>query len=102
MKRAPNFSGMNKAIYGGENILGKRIHKVADHLLVPSDPSVVGRIRNRDFFLSASSTSSIMGGATSDPSRRPITRAPRSVGSTWACQERKFSRVSLIAGGAPT
>jgi hypothetical protein len=51
MKRAPNFSGMNKAIYGGENVLGKGIHEVADHLLVPSDPSVVGRIRNRDLLL---------------------------------------------------
>jgi hypothetical protein len=51
MKRAPDFSGMNKAIDGGEDILGERIHEVANHLLVPSDPSVVGRIRNRDLLL---------------------------------------------------
>jgi hypothetical protein len=51
MKRAPDFSSMNKAIDGGEDILGERIHEVADHLLIPSDPTNVGRFGNRDLLL---------------------------------------------------
>ena len=51
--------------------------------------------------LSAFATSTVLGGAASVPSRRPVTCAPRSAGITCAFQRRKFPLVSFSWGGDP-
>ena len=51
--------------------------------------------------LSAFVTSTDLGGAASEPSRRPVACVPRSAGITCAFQRRKFPLVSFSVGGAP-
>jgi hypothetical protein len=85
----------------GKNILGKRVDEIADNLLISHNPCIIRWIRNFYSLLLRIFSVKEFPGQQSEPSRRPITRAPRRVGKACVCHDRKLSRVSLMAGGAP-
>lgn len=46
MDSTPNFSSVNHTIDMRENVLRQRVDDVADDLLIPRDPDIIGRVGN--------------------------------------------------------
>jgi hypothetical protein len=64
----------------GENFLRQRIHQVTHNLLIPDDPSVIGRVGNGLFLLVIIFNLKELGRGRSVPSSSAMTLAPRRVG----------------------
>jgi hypothetical protein len=51
MQSTPHIDGMMKTKNMGQHILREGIDKKTDHLLIFGDPSIIGRVWNRNFLL---------------------------------------------------
>jgi hypothetical protein len=51
MERSPNISRMRETKHLRKNIFRERINQIANHLLIPHNPSVIGRVGYGDFLL---------------------------------------------------